>query len=98
MHVLADVEPAVVVTLIAAAVLVAVIAVALITVAKVLRQISARLEQIVAQVGEMPPKVAPAEEVLASINTDLKAGQDLFEGLLASKGVQAPPQQAPQQQ
>ena len=98
MPVFADVEPAVVVTLIAGAVLVAVIAVALITVAKVLHQISARLEQIVGQVGEMPPKVAPAEEVLTSINTDLKAGQDMLEGLLASKGVQTAQPQAAQHQ
>ena len=81
MHVIADVEPLVVVALVGVALLVTLIAVALIVVARVLRQVSGRLEAIVAAVGEMPRRGLPAEDedVLQRIDANLKAGQELLE-------------------
>ena len=78
-------EPAAVVTLIGVALAVVAIAVALISVAAILAQISRRLQVVIAAVEEIPAKVAPAEDVLNRINTDLGDAQGTLEGLLAKK-------------
>ncbi len=72
-------DPVVVVALVGVALLVAVIAVALLFIARILRQVSRRLEAIVAAAGEAPPEVPGAEDMLKRINADLKAGQDLLD-------------------
>ena len=78
-------EPVVVVTLIGVTLAVIAVAVALIAVAGILAQVTKRLQVVIAAVGEIPAKVAPAEHVLNRINTDLGEAQDSLEGLLAKK-------------
>lgn len=78
-------EPAAIVTILAVAVALVAVAVALIWVAVLLVQISRRLQVALRAVGEIPAKVAPAEQVLNSINTDLGEAQGTLERLLAKK-------------
>jgi hypothetical protein len=79
------VEPAAAVTLVGVALAVIAIAVALIWVAGILAQVARRLDVVIAVVSEIPAKVAPAEQVLARINTDLEEAEGALEGLLAKK-------------
>ena len=78
-------EPVVVVTLIGVLLAVLVVAIYLIAIARALRRVSSQLSIVLASVGILPEKVAPAEGVLTSINTDLTETQQLLEGLLAKK-------------
>jgi hypothetical protein len=79
------VEPAAIVTILGVAVAVVAVAIALVTVAVLLAQISRRLQVVIRAVDELPAKVAPAEHVLARINTDLGEAQGTLEGLLVEK-------------
>ncbi len=78
-------EPVVVVTLIGAGLAVVVIAFYLIAIARALRRVSSELNLVLSSVARLPARVAPAEGVLDSINTDLAETQDALEGLLAKK-------------
>jgi hypothetical protein len=75
-------EPAAIVTILAVAVAVLAVAIALITIAVLLAQISRRLQVVVRAVDEIPARVAPAEQVLNRINTDLGEAQGTLEGVL----------------
>jgi hypothetical protein len=86
MPVIADVEPLVLVALVGVALLVTVIAIALVVVARVLREVSGKLEAIVSAVGEMPQRDLPPEDVLNTIDANLKAGQGLLEDLPPTEG------------
>jgi hypothetical protein len=78
-------EPVVLVTLIGAGLAVVVIAFYLISIARALMRVSSELNLVLPSVARLPERVAPAEGVLDSINTDLTETQDLLEGLLAKK-------------
>jgi len=78
-------EPVVLVTLIGAGLAVVVIAFYLISIARALMHVSSELNLVLPSVARLPERVAPAEGVLDSINTDLTETQDLLEGLLAKK-------------
>ena len=80
-------EPAAVVTLIGVALAVIAVAAALITVAYILAQVARRLQIVIGVVSELPAKVAPAEDVLNRINSDLGEAQGTLEGLLAKRGA-----------
>jgi hypothetical protein len=47
--------------------------------------VSSELNLVLSSVARLPERVAPAEGVLDSINTDLAETQDALEGLLAKK-------------
>ncbi len=78
-------EPVVLVTLIGVSLAVLVIAFYLISIARALRRVSSELNLVLSSVARLPERVAPAEGVLDSINTDLAQTQDALEGLLAKK-------------
>jgi hypothetical protein len=50
-----------------------------------LRKITAGLDEVIANVGEIVEKSAPVNDVVNSINGQLDAGVDLLEGLLVKK-------------
>jgi hypothetical protein len=50
-----------------------------------LRRITARLDEVIAGVGEIVEKSAPVNGVVIAINEQLDAGVDLLEGLLVQK-------------
>ncbi len=84
MTVLAVAAPAVVMIL---AVLLIVLALVFFLVSTILelRKITAGLDEVIANVGEIVEKSAPVNDVVNSINGQLDAGVDLLEGLLVKK-------------
>ena len=84
MTVLAVAAPAVVMIL---AVLLIVLALVFFLVSTILelRKITAGLDEVIANVGEIVDKSAPVNDVVNSINGQLDAGVDLLEGLLVKK-------------
>jgi hypothetical protein len=51
-----------------------------------LRRITAGLDVVIGEVGEIVRKSAPVNDVVTTINEQLDAGVDLLEGLLVKKG------------
>ncbi len=84
MTVLAVAAPAVVMIL---AVLLIVLALVFFLVSTILelRKITAGLDEVIANVGEIVEKSAPVNDVVTQINGQLDAGVDLLEGLLVKK-------------
>lgn len=78
-------EPAALVTIIAAVLVIAALVVYLVAVIVELRKISSGLETVIGSVGEVVRKSEPVGEVVDGINADLTAGTDLLEGLLEKK-------------
>ncbi|HSI80362.1 MAG TPA: hypothetical protein VK919_06885 [Solirubrobacterales bacterium] len=78
-------EPAAIVTIIAAVLIIAALVVYLVAVIGELRKINAGLEAVIGSVGEVVRKSQPVGEIVEAINADLTAGTDLLEGLLEKK-------------
>jgi hypothetical protein len=82
-------ESAAVVTIIAVVLIVAALVVYLVSVIVQLRKITAGLDDVIANVGEIVEKSAPVNGVVTAINEQLDAGVDLLEGLLVKKAGMA---------
>ena len=78
-------EPAAVVTLIGAVLVVLALVVYLVPVILELRKITAGLDTVIESVGGIVSKSEPVNGVVEQINKDLTAGTDLLEGLLDKK-------------
>jgi hypothetical protein len=81
-------EPAAVVTLVAAVLVILALVVYLVAVILELRKITAGLDAVVTSVGGIVSKSKPVNGVVAAINKDLSAGTDLLEVLLDKKAGQ----------
>jgi hypothetical protein len=81
-------EPAAVVTLLAAVLVILALVVYLVAVILELRKITAGLDAAIASVGGIVSKSKPVNGVVEAINKDLSAGTDLLEGLLDKKAGQ----------
>jgi hypothetical protein len=78
-------EPAAIVTIIAAVLIIAALVVYLVAVILELRKITAGLDVVSAAVGQIVEKSDPVNGVVEAINKDLVAGTELLEGLLDKK-------------
>ena len=78
-------EPAAVVTIIGAVLVVLALVVFLVPVILELRKITAGLDAVIDAVGGIVTKSEPVNGVVQAINKDLSAGTDLLEGLLDKK-------------
>jgi hypothetical protein len=78
-------EPAAIVTIIAAVLIIAALVVYLVAVIVQLRKITAGLDVVIGAVGEILRKSEPVNGVVKEINSDLSAGTELLEGLLVKK-------------
>jgi len=78
-------EPAAIVTIIAAVLIIAALVVYLVAVILELRTITAGLDVVSAAVMEIVTKSEPVNSVVEAINDDLAAGTELLEGLLLKK-------------
>ena len=81
----ASIEPAGVVTIVLALVVVLALVYYLVATIVQLRKITAGLDEVIASVGEIVQKSAPVNDVVNNINGQLDAGVDLLEGLLVQK-------------
>jgi hypothetical protein len=78
-------DAAVVFTLAAVVLIILALVVYLLAVIAVLRRITAGLDRVIASVGEILRKTEPVGETVGAINSDLAAGTELLDGLLAKK-------------
>jgi hypothetical protein len=78
-------EPAAIVTIIAAVLIIAALVVYLVAVIVQLRKITSGLDAVIGAVGEIVDKSEPVNGIVKAINDDLSAGTDLLEGLLLKK-------------
>jgi hypothetical protein len=78
-------EPAAIVTIIAAVLIIAALVVYLVAVILELRKITAGLDAVSSAVVEIVAKSEPVNGVVEAINKDLSAGTELLEGLLLKK-------------
>lgn len=85
-------EPAAIVTILAAVLIIAALVVYLVAVIVQLRKITAGLDAVIGAVGEIVSKSEPVNGIVEAINKDLSAGTELLEGLLEKK---AGPEDAP---
>jgi hypothetical protein len=81
-------EPAAIVTILAAVLIIAALVVCLVAVILELRKITAGLDVVTAAVGQILEKSEPVNGIVAAINKDLSAGTELLEGLLVKKAGQ----------
>jgi hypothetical protein len=81
----ASIEPAGVVTIVLALVVVLALVYYLVATIVQLRKITAGLDEVIGSVGEIVQKSAPVNDVVTAINANLDAGVDLLEGLLVQK-------------
>ena len=87
MPVVADTEPLVIVALVAGALLIVAIALSLVVVTRVLRQLSARLENVVGTMEPPPPQeTAPGEDAMEALKRNLEIGQALLESERRRRG------------
>jgi len=82
---LASIEPAGAVALVAALLIVLALVFYLVSTILQLRTITAGLDTVIGSVSEIVQKSAPVADVVNSINGQLDAGVDLLEGLLVQK-------------
>ena len=74
-----------IVTIIAAALIVLALVYYLVSTIFELRKITAGLDDVIGEVGQILEKTAPVNDVVRSINGNLDAGVELLEGLLVKK-------------
>ncbi len=89
MPVVADTEPLVIVALVAGAILIVAIAISLVVVTRVLRQLAARLENVVGTTGGPPPpqEAASDEDAMETLKRNLEIGQALLESERERRGA-----------
>jgi hypothetical protein len=83
-------EPVVVVTLVAVALIVVVVAGHLIAIALKLRAVSSKLAVVIDAVGAIPGKTDPADPIIEAINGDLGEAAGALESRLAKKVARGP--------
>jgi hypothetical protein len=86
---IASIEPAGVVTIVLALVVVLALVYYLVATIVQLRKITNGLDEVIASVGEIVQKSAPVNDVVNNINGQLDAGVALLEGLLVQKAGMA---------
>ena len=78
-------DAAALITIIAVVLIVLALVFYLVSVIGELRKITAGLDVVIGAVGEILTKTEPVEGVVKAINSDLSAGSEMLEGLLAKK-------------